>query len=127
MREFDDAYMGTGRELKGSGIVGFGHSNRTPASSRVSRTTRKVKSGPPRQGLSRSEVVVKRVKQREWHVFTKNGADQEIVAVIQHHHMGYGYTLRRRSREEAVAGVRPKPHGGFSSLKSCVDAMLVKL
>jgi hypothetical protein len=106
MREFDDRYM----------LEGFGKANRSPASSRVSKTYRSAKlSEPVKKGLSRKAVSVKRVERRKWRVFNKCGGD--YFATIELHHMGYGFTLRGES----------KPYCGFNTLKQCVDALLLKV
>ncbi len=125
--KFDEAYMGTDRELKGSGIPGFGASNRTPASSRVSKTTRKVKTKDVPKGLPRSCVSIKRVQPRKWEVYLKASSDQRKIAVVERHHEGYGFMILIHAEAGAPVGRRQKPKCHYPTLKAAVDAMLLKL
>jgi len=123
MLGFDESFMSTGTELKGSGITGFGASNRTPDTSRVERKA--AKSQRPtkavRKGLARSCVLVVRkpTDPRTYEVFVKgSGALLGTVRTARGSRgRSYSYELVSEARS----------HAGFASQKAAVARMLEKV
>lgn len=111
MMSFDESWMGV--NLK----------DRTPGTSRKGRNRRTdiVGPKPTKKGLPRCMVNVARVRtgnHPKWEVRLKDGG--KVLGVIEAHRQSgvtYGYRL--------LGDV--KPHGGFPSLKACVERMLQKL
>src|SRR4029453_2483266 len=123
MLGFDESYMSTGAELKGSGIVGFGASNRTPATSRVER---KAASSPrltksTRKGMARSCVLVARKDNdpRTYEVFVKGSG--VLLGTVRTAKGARGRNYSYKLVSEA------RSHAGFTSQKAAVLRMLEKV
>lgn len=117
MTSFDERYMATDRMLKGSGMPGFGASNRTPSTSRVERNFRAQKlTKPVKKGLPRTAVVVKRISPRCWEVADRSSG--KVFAHINNRNGSYGW--------KKVFG-DGKPHAGYATLKAATEALLLKV
>lgn len=119
--EFNEAYMSTDVMLKGSGVVGFGASNRTPSTSRVQATPAKSPKVPSKapKGLSRACVLVVKEDPRTYKVFVKgSGALLGTVrSACGRKGKAYSYKLTTEARS----------HSGFPSQAAAVRRMLEKV
>lgn len=119
--EFNEAFMSTDKMLKGSSVVGFGASNRTPETSRVHKRAARSPRGTqsPVKGLSRACVSVVRKDSRTYEVFVKGSG--ALLGTLRGAKSGKGssYSFKLVSEQRS--------HSGFPTQKAAIARMLEKI
>lgn len=120
MIEYNDAFMGDGKELRSSGIIGFGASNRTPETSRVHKKSAKSArpAKPVTKGLARATVVLEPSSSRSWNVRVKG--TRALVGTVRRAQGAGGKSYSYKLLGEV------RSHSGFATRKEAVERLLEK-